>query len=700
MSAGFVRTPPPCPLGSTETLETLTHWRTTFKTFFKRDDTYKPFIKDDASWDPSAENYNQRLETTGLKRPAADMKEDLLDLLNILSGFLPHSYLTDKIVGATKNWKDVWNVIHDHYGVQVTSESLLDFESLHKQTGETHRQFYECLLQHVKQHLAPAGVKVEQITTASADKMSVSMMNMVALQWLRKTDPALIKIVRTEYSTELRSNTQLAELVPRISLIIDSLLTRYNQVVATNKVEAEVENDAVDMANVNKTWEPPFVNRGRGGRSRGGHQSSRGRHAQRGGAAPAGRGAQGGRNGGPFCPGCYYLSNQLGTTIHFRHVPSDCPRKAVTVKMFQMEDTEWFDDAADDEDYVSVGKITEPVDNIMENEHLQETKTPERSHLTMNINVNVGSTDSDRTTFSHQDKALNLKTSLDNVKNINISEINMLTKEENSTVNLTSAVHRLEERMMQWSQTCVRKEKSPMVSAIVNNKELYATIDEGSEINCIDEGFAVTNNLKFVPTSCKAMAAGSNSMKLAGQTVLSVFIDVQGAAQPIKWNLGKMVVVANLGVDILIGEPGKVDNKIVTIPHHKVIEALDIHNKKVRLPYSPKKKPNFNYVPCRVVRTETIYQGGGLTYKLPPEFRNASYVNISPRRNSLHPWLESKNLKVIEDGSVLIENNTDYPVELSRHEHFADIQACEETFRVDLIDGTFCRIYVYSKYGN
>ena len=161
MSTGFVRTPPPRQLGSAETLETLTHWRTTFKTFFKRDETYKVFVKDEATWDPSAPNYNQAAEEAGLQRSPEAMMEDLVDLLNILSGFLPHSYLTDKIVRNTKNWKDVWNIIHDHYGVQVTSESLLDFESMHKQTGETHRQFYERLLQHVKQHLAPAGVKVD-----------------------------------------------------------------------------------------------------------------------------------------------------------------------------------------------------------------------------------------------------------------------------------------------------------------------------------------------------------------------------------------------------------------------------------------------------------------------------------------------------------------------------------------------------------
>ena len=78
-----------------------------------------------------------------------------------------------------------------------------------------------------------------------------------------------------------------------------------------------------------------------------GYQYARGtptRGGRRGG--PAGRadgvaghiGGYGGAGGGPFCPGCYYLSQQLKSNIHFRHTPGDGPRKAVAVKMFQMED--------------------------------------------------------------------------------------------------------------------------------------------------------------------------------------------------------------------------------------------------------------------------------------------------------------------------------------------------------------------------
>ena len=76
----------------------------------------------------------------------------------------------------------------------------------------------------MKQHLAPAGVKVEKMINATPNEMSTSLMNFVTLQWMRKIDSTLIRIGKTEYSTELRKNTQLADLVPRIAPNVDSLL--------------------------------------------------------------------------------------------------------------------------------------------------------------------------------------------------------------------------------------------------------------------------------------------------------------------------------------------------------------------------------------------------------------------------------------------------------------------------------------------
>ena len=335
-----VKCPPPRQLGTAETLESLTHWKNTFRTYFKKDDSYKPLMRLNKIWDPSAVNYGQVDENEGLERSVSEVKEDLMDLLNTLAGFLPHSYLTDKLVSNTNNWNDVWQIIYEHYGVTITGETLLDFEDLHKENGETHRQFFERLLQHTRQHLAPANIKVEHISTgAQAEKMSVSLMNMVAVQWLRKTDPALIKIVRTEYSTELRDNIQLAALVPRIAPNIDQLLTRYNAGANCQKIDAEVDDMTMDELVINKVW-----NTGSRRGARSARQQTRFNQNNP---------SQQSRQRGPFCPACYYLGQQLQTTIHTKHVPLDCPRKSLAVNMLKMEDQEHFEEDGKNECLVS-----------------------------------------------------------------------------------------------------------------------------------------------------------------------------------------------------------------------------------------------------------------------------------------------------------------------------------------------------------
>ena len=110
--ANYVKCPPPRQLGKSETLESLKHWRTTFRTYFKKDGSYKPLLNLNRTWDPNAPNYGQTREAEGLERSASEMKEDLIDLLSTLAGFPPNSYLTDKLVSNTKSWNDVWQTIY------------------------------------------------------------------------------------------------------------------------------------------------------------------------------------------------------------------------------------------------------------------------------------------------------------------------------------------------------------------------------------------------------------------------------------------------------------------------------------------------------------------------------------------------------------------------------------------------------------
>ena len=142
-----VRNPPPRMLTNHETLQTLNHWKTSFRTYYRRDSYYKGFLLPDAAWNSTAANYGQTADhqDANVVRSAADKAGDLEDFLNNLAGYLPFPYLTEKIVKASTKLQDVWDIIYDHYGVNVTSESLLDYVAIKQVSGETYRQFFDRL---------------------------------------------------------------------------------------------------------------------------------------------------------------------------------------------------------------------------------------------------------------------------------------------------------------------------------------------------------------------------------------------------------------------------------------------------------------------------------------------------------------------------------------------------------------------------
>ena len=283
--ATFVKLPPPRQLTQNESLDSLDHWKSIFRSYFRRDSIFRQFLDTTAIWYPDRENYGL---SAANDMTAQERCDALKDFLNTLAGFLPHSYLTSKLLNTGK-LEDCWDIIEEHYNVKVTPETFLDFENIKKNPEENYRQFYERLLQHSKLHLAPENAEVGKLVDTEKDKMTISLMNLVALQWLRKIDIQLIQIVKMEYSTELRDKTQLAHLVPRIAPNIDSLLSRYS---AANAV-SDHENECEEAENARKIR---FRGRGRGGRfPRGGRGSFNKR----------------GNNSQQFCAGCFSLGCKL-----------------------------------------------------------------------------------------------------------------------------------------------------------------------------------------------------------------------------------------------------------------------------------------------------------------------------------------------------------------------------------------------------
>ena len=107
-----------------------------FKQYIKQDDHYRSFLSPSIVWNPRLENYGFITETSGLKRAARNLMEDCQDFLHILATFLPHGYLTDKIVTNTTSFVKAFEVIQEHYGLLPRKNHSLILNLLTSRPGK------------------------------------------------------------------------------------------------------------------------------------------------------------------------------------------------------------------------------------------------------------------------------------------------------------------------------------------------------------------------------------------------------------------------------------------------------------------------------------------------------------------------------------------------------------------------------------
>ena len=96
MPTNHIKFHPPRVLTSDETQQSMQQWKINFKQYMKRDDSYRTFLT--REWDPTHITYGLVAEVDGLQRQPAALKEDLQDFLHILASYMPHGYLTDKLL--------------------------------------------------------------------------------------------------------------------------------------------------------------------------------------------------------------------------------------------------------------------------------------------------------------------------------------------------------------------------------------------------------------------------------------------------------------------------------------------------------------------------------------------------------------------------------------------------------------------------
>ena len=219
----------PRKLDQQESLQTLNHWRTVFKNYFRRCPYYSYFLQPNVVWSQELNRGFSVNETTGLKRTPEELASDLEGFLECLASYLPFDYVPDKLLQESTNMSSVWSIIYDIYDVEINTSHYLDYATMSRNPQETYRNYFNRLVGFVRQHLPREEMEAEGIKSpATGEALTIGLLDAIAVHWLVSIDKRLVNIIKTEFASQLKSK-RLSQMIKIIAVNIDDLLQRYSQ---------------------------------------------------------------------------------------------------------------------------------------------------------------------------------------------------------------------------------------------------------------------------------------------------------------------------------------------------------------------------------------------------------------------------------------------------------------------------------------
>ena len=112
---------------------------------------------------------------------------------------------------------------------------------------ETYRNFFNRLVGFVRQHLPDKQYSAEGVTSPNTgEKLTIGLLDSIAVHWLLAIDKRLIGIVKTEFAADLKTK-RLCQMIKQIAPNVDDLLTRYGHQDSINSVAATCTPSAVNL---------------------------------------------------------------------------------------------------------------------------------------------------------------------------------------------------------------------------------------------------------------------------------------------------------------------------------------------------------------------------------------------------------------------------------------------------------------------
>ena len=567
----------PRKLEQQESLQSLNHWRTVFRNYFRRCSYYSYFLQPDINWNNERNRGFTVQETSGLKRTPSQLAADLEGFLECLASFLPFDYVPDKLLQESTSMTSVWTIIYDIYDVEINTTHYLDYATMTRNPQETYRNFYNRLVGFVRQHLPHNSVEAEGVKSPSTgETLTIGLLDAIAVHWLLSIDKRLVSIIKTEFASDLKVK-RLSQMIKTIAVNIDDLLLRYSQPDAISSVTTtpnQLSNSIASLTTSDNHSPVDMIlkrldkleqgqrnrNRNNNFKPRQGNKKSKNRN---------------------FCGHCSIINKQLGANLDVYHDPGFCSKKKLSVS------------------------VIESIDDCLENETLSDTDSAEGdifnsvNATTMSSLQTLDESSSDSSYIMKPRPCFedNSNNKHNNVVNA-ISEVALDTniskkiapfkprQSQSSSLELTgslqssqppeysvfsASLNKLlhEDNHYSWTKIC--KSKSPKICCYLDSLKVLCLIDSGAEINVIDALTAKSAGIDVIKTNEVAKAANHLPLAIIGQTSKPVMLRCPTEEGFTMLTLGIMLVVQDLGIQCLIGEPGKELNNIICLPKRKLV---------------------------------------------------------------------------------------------------------------------------------
>ena len=685
VNPGYLKPPAPRKLTDKETLSSLNQWWNVFRGYYRRCAYSGGFLDPEARWFPQQPHHGFTLEEAGLKRSPAQKQSDLETFFGIIGSYMPYDYVSRKLYKEATNIAKVREILYEIYDVEINTTSFLDYAEMKKDPTESYRNFWNRLVGFMEQHLPAKRVEVDGAQCGDAgEKLTVSLLDAISVHWLMAIDKRLIGIIKTEYASQLKEK-RLCELVKVIARNIDELLQRYEtksdsiNSVASKKTTAgpsvlkqiiselgacsldggdegtEDGDDQEEAVDVIYRLAGQFRGRGRGRRFNNSRQRGR-QNKQRG------------------CNYCEMFNKRLGANLDTNHSPEGCKNQFDALRLVEAD---WTSASNLDEDFEGdKEEIFDKLRDLLSFQNENQSGLKSKIRDIQNLVRNPSKTSFIQSELSEKvlrdPPASRLSTQSEGTSVITPVETSgtELVHHCPATLRLIASIKNIGSNQFNWSS--ILKSKSPRIHCNHEGVPCQTLIDSGAEINVIDEAFARKSNITIVQTQECAEAANKLPLQVAGQSQQPVTLTVTTTEGSIPLILGIVVVIKSLGVDCLVGEPGKEVNNIICLPRQKMVVFAGgekIHT----APYLDKQKLGYKILRPR---TALILQPGDrMECDVPDSLRHLEYLTLTPRAGTAH-WMKPR-VATVYDGTVFLHNTSKEAVSILKTDHLADLRPTE-----------------------